>query len=413
MRLPVVPQISTKDGVSNKNARLTNCLKESKKSGDKAVVRPGLVLDAQASGVGNGLVAFNGELVSVYGATLGAGLIVTEASVIKQDVTSKPFGNSIVSFGSGYVCVMQNTGGASGEYIYYTDDFVTFTEIWDNDVQSTVYLFGLPVVAGGTCYVSAEDEDTGDPYIVTFTSSLVANFAAGTFYGSIWTGTEFVGAYSSTQSTSSTDGTTWTPKSYGITLYGQQFAYLNGVYVVSGFNGTTLYILSCTSSTSWAVVNSQVAAGGNYNTAVAGGENRFVMVGLNVAMYSTDGTTWAAATLPTDVMMYSVIYHTALGKFVALADYYFYDSTMPLLTSDDGTTWEDFGITQSYVSTGGSRRLAATADGVVYVSTVCSDYACSVPTPTLTIAEQVAGSTEFAPISTITGTHFDFAQSPL
>lgn len=71
MRLPIVPQISTKDGVSNKNARLTNCLKESKKSGDKAVVRPGLVLDAQASGVGHGLVVFNNELVSVYGATLG------------------------------------------------------------------------------------------------------------------------------------------------------------------------------------------------------------------------------------------------------------------------------------------------------------------------------------------------------
>lgn len=71
MRLPITPQISTKDGVSAKNARLTNCLKESKKSGDMAVVRPGLVLDAQASGVGNGLVVFNDELVSVYGATLG------------------------------------------------------------------------------------------------------------------------------------------------------------------------------------------------------------------------------------------------------------------------------------------------------------------------------------------------------
>ena len=71
MRLQITPSVSTKDGLSNKNARLTNCLKESKKSGDKAVIRPGLVLDAQASGVGNGLVSFNGELVSVYGTTLG------------------------------------------------------------------------------------------------------------------------------------------------------------------------------------------------------------------------------------------------------------------------------------------------------------------------------------------------------
>jgi uncharacterized membrane protein len=74
MRLPVTTQISTKDGTTNKNARLTNCLKESKKGGDKAVIRPGLVLDAQASGIGYGLVVFNNELVSVYGATLGIGV---------------------------------------------------------------------------------------------------------------------------------------------------------------------------------------------------------------------------------------------------------------------------------------------------------------------------------------------------
>ncbi len=74
MRLPVVPQISTKDGTSNKNARLTNCLKESKQGGEKAVVRPGLEDAATSVGNGNGLVVFNNELVSVYGATLGIGV---------------------------------------------------------------------------------------------------------------------------------------------------------------------------------------------------------------------------------------------------------------------------------------------------------------------------------------------------
>lgn len=71
MRLPVTVSLSTKDGTSNKNARLTNCLKETTKRGDKAVVRPGLVLEAEGSGVGGGLVAFGDELVSVYGTTLG------------------------------------------------------------------------------------------------------------------------------------------------------------------------------------------------------------------------------------------------------------------------------------------------------------------------------------------------------
>ena len=99
MRLPVTPQISTKDGVSAKNARLTNCLKESKKGGDKAVVRPGLVLDAQASGVWHGLVVFNHELVSVYGATLG---LNTEAANGVR--TLSVITDTIDSFCTSYCC---------------------------------------------------------------------------------------------------------------------------------------------------------------------------------------------------------------------------------------------------------------------------------------------------------------------
>lgn len=70
MRLPVLPQLSTKDGLSNKNARLTNCLKESKKSGDMAVVRPGLELNDTYSGIGNGLIPFDGRLLVIYDDTV-------------------------------------------------------------------------------------------------------------------------------------------------------------------------------------------------------------------------------------------------------------------------------------------------------------------------------------------------------
>lgn len=65
MRLPVVHQISTKDGVSNKNARLTNCLKETSKTSEKAVVRPSLVESTTYAGVGNGLIVFNRNLLVV------------------------------------------------------------------------------------------------------------------------------------------------------------------------------------------------------------------------------------------------------------------------------------------------------------------------------------------------------------
>ena len=65
MRLPLTVPLDTRDGVSAKNARLTNCLKEVKKAGEKAVVRPGLVLDAQAAGIGNGLVNSAVEVNSI------------------------------------------------------------------------------------------------------------------------------------------------------------------------------------------------------------------------------------------------------------------------------------------------------------------------------------------------------------
>ncbi len=70
MRLPIVPQISTKDGTTNKNARLTNCLKEVTKLGEKAVVRPGLVLDSTYTGIGNGLIPFDGRLLVIYDDTV-------------------------------------------------------------------------------------------------------------------------------------------------------------------------------------------------------------------------------------------------------------------------------------------------------------------------------------------------------
>lgn len=70
MRLPVTPQISTKDGTSNKNARLTNCLKETTKRGDMAVIRPGLVLSDTFTGVGSGLIPFDGRLLQIWADTV-------------------------------------------------------------------------------------------------------------------------------------------------------------------------------------------------------------------------------------------------------------------------------------------------------------------------------------------------------
>lgn len=71
MRLPVVPDISTKDGSANKNARLYNALKETKPSGETlAVIRPGLSLSTTYSGLGNGLIVFDGRLLTIVDDTI-------------------------------------------------------------------------------------------------------------------------------------------------------------------------------------------------------------------------------------------------------------------------------------------------------------------------------------------------------
>lgn len=66
MRLPVTPDIVTRNGVSNKNARLTNALKEK----NFAVVRPGLVVAGNYPGIGNGLIPFGGYMFIVGNDTI-------------------------------------------------------------------------------------------------------------------------------------------------------------------------------------------------------------------------------------------------------------------------------------------------------------------------------------------------------
>lgn len=78
MRLPVVGDISTKDGSSDKNPRMFNALAEIKKSGKGfATVRPGLSEVTLSSGDGYGLVCFDGTLTSIYGSTLRTGVYST------------------------------------------------------------------------------------------------------------------------------------------------------------------------------------------------------------------------------------------------------------------------------------------------------------------------------------------------
>lgn len=71
MRLPLIHDISTKDGASNKNSRMFNVLAERRANGSGvASVRPGLNQVVAGSGSGNNMVCFNGNLVNIFGADI-------------------------------------------------------------------------------------------------------------------------------------------------------------------------------------------------------------------------------------------------------------------------------------------------------------------------------------------------------
>lgn len=161
MRLPVVPPISTKDGLSNKNARLTNCLKEIKKGGEKAVVRPGLVLSDTYSGLGNGLIEFDGRLLVVYDDTVTDVVEDSFPWPLDSDPwasgTTYNFGDAVWYNGAMWFSTEgSNTGNTPGTGTEWARSYET--PEWDEDAT---YAIGDPVTYGGVTYYSLAPSNTG------------------------------------------------------------------------------------------------------------------------------------------------------------------------------------------------------------------------------------------------------------
>lgn len=160
MRLPVTPSLSTRDGISAKNARLTNCLKESKQGGDKAVIRPGLKLSDTYSGLGSGLIVFDGRLLVIYDDT------VTD---IKEDSfpwpldsaqwaagTTYGFGDAVWYLGNLWFSASgSNTGNTPGTGTSWRRSYEI--PAWDS---GTTYAIGDPVDYNGTRYYSLAPSNT-------------------------------------------------------------------------------------------------------------------------------------------------------------------------------------------------------------------------------------------------------------
>lgn len=87
MRLPLVSDIDSRDGTSNRDERLTNVLSEIDEGVTYATVRPALESVSSNSGNGNGVVDFQGVLISVFGATAGFGATPSTIGTVGNGAT--------------------------------------------------------------------------------------------------------------------------------------------------------------------------------------------------------------------------------------------------------------------------------------------------------------------------------------
>lgn len=406
MRIPVTPSLSTKDGVSAKNARLTNCLKETKKAGDKAVVRPGLVLDAQASGVGNGLVVFNGELVSVYGTTLGFGVEETVLAAVfaSYSAISGFTANTVAWNGVQYVVVGYNTATYVAE-IYTSVDGESWTSRTTPSPSIDFQTANSVTWTGTYWLVCSDNSDDGELYVfkssdgIAWTASSTAGAALATNAEVHWDGTyAYVcvdnGLYRSS------DGVSWGYlNGFNGTL---GLASGNGVLVGVGFDSGSPYSTISTSSDSGATANHYTPVSSQNITTVTG--------------ICFDGTRFIAISGNSDGAGASILSSVTGADFTEIAVLTSFDTTETVnkIAYSDGV----------YVATSRNGAYAISNDAETWVEYLESGYAFqtvavgdgrfvsfAVGTPSsITVS---AAATTIPALATITGDFYDFAQSPL
>lgn len=346
MRLPVIGNISTKDGATNKNARLTNMLAEQKKNGTTlATVRPGLNQFGTTTGNGNGLVCFNGSLISVFGANIG----VPAGDVIQYDSTTHSGNVAIIGgakLGGGYVLVEE-------EMIYTTTDFSSFTDCSDSEA----ILVGTPMVSDTKIvvpYVRDDDTywtkvfDTSLSYI-NYQHTTVLPIGQANTYGNGY----FV-SNTTTKHCRSANGQTWVeggglPSS--VTIYGKVW---NGAVFALIYRKTSdgyLYVTTSTDGLSFSGETFILDTASYSPTMVTVADGWILVFGYNfIARSGNNGATWSVSTpFPHDFVANGntsgvngrgAIYNETSGKIMAVSDGSYYGDPHTLMVSSDlGISW--------------------------------------------------------------------------
>jgi len=398
MRLPIASPLVSRDGSANKDARLTNMLKEMDGSRELAVVRPGLVLDAVASGVGNGLVVFNDELVSVYGSTLYR---INPFELISGDMPSDQFWSRPAWNGSVYCSV-----AAASAYAAISSDGLSWTRTnlpalrgWIDVAWNGVKFCAVAsTVSNNNCANSADGITWVDRTLPTsqLWTSIIANPNSGVLIAT---------SYQSTSAAvSSDDGDTWssitipTAGTWSVCSIDDTFLLAPQQFVSSGFvqisydngaNWTPFAITGLDSNCSYSF-----SLFGDILFLLPSGY--FTQSQTSTAFMSSDfGETWTTISIPN---CERVQIGSGNGfRFVATASSYLQD--IPpyafAITTKDGTTWDTLDLPSSYYYSGASSN----GSDFVLMGYTTNDVSVI--------------KSEKENIGTVTDGRFDFAQSPI
>ena len=402
MRLPIASPLVSRDGAANKDARLTNMLKESDGGRELAVVRPGLVLDAVASGMGNGLVAFGNDLIGVYGTTA---YLMNPFSVISGVMpTAGSFWAAPAWNGTVYCSVAASTAYAA---------ISTDGKGWRRT--------SLPALRGwcaiewnGSVFCAiagtvATDKCATSPDGITWTEQTMSSTHAWSEIA--WDGTAFCATVAdSTVAAVSADGITWADVTLPSESHGG-ICSIDNTLIVSPkrYQASDFVSISADQGATW----SQVAISGlntnnGYRFGVFGSRVFLFPSSYNVqtptssAFVSNDfGFTWSAMSIPP-------VDYVSKGagnsyRFVTTGSVA--SSAPPFsvgLTTTNGETWDTFDLPLTSVIGTITDDIwsGAGSDGNGF-ALVTFSYGGAASIPYLVT------------IGTVSGTHFDFAQGPL
>jgi len=163
---------------------MTNMLAEEKQGKSFAAVRPGLNQVASTTGNGNGIVCFNGDLVNVFGATLG---VIEPAETDYTHVINGESSTTIWRTADYVGSTIVGNGGSSGsltEQIYKSDDAGA----------TTSYVAEIPEYLGGDMTPDLPNgliNKGGQLYLLSTYSIYDRVYRDNSDYGATWS---YVGA---------------------------------------------------------------------------------------------------------------------------------------------------------------------------------------------------------------------------